>query len=430
MCTSSVVLDRVEDKNPTRKPESSDKVIEDIALLAEAENCQPKARPSGASPNLMCVSKILSNITHEPVKAANPRYSKGIPQASTKESHQGTSQSLLGRLLHQQDKLKETPWFFIKPHLKIDETTTNHSSKRDDEPPRYTVEEETSTENTEESLDTFDYHLNLGLNATMSPNGGNQNNFYGNFGNNHSFQIRIPNFEGQACTKFNTNIFQNTNSMGGAYAFSQGPTYPNNCWNNNLGSYGNGPVPSMNPTNQFSTVDTEYGFVKKEDDAASSRDSTKSIASSHSESTYHCEKANDPHKPTMEDETNINFDVDSKEFITNYFHEADELNDHSYFHLERLPDINEEEMGYYEEDSEEEDADDEEEIEPEVIQQDPDENTFQLDEMEGATHLIRCEEKWEQEKLQWHSKWRKLFLCTLRDYPLTWFLLHQQEWRN
>eukprot|EP01018_Ginkgo_biloba_P039972 Gb_07360 [translate_table: standard] len=87
-------------------------------------------------------------------------------------------------------------------------------------------------------------------------------------------------------------------------------------------------------------------------------------------------------------------------------------------------------MGYYEEDSDEEDVDDEEEIELEVIKQDPDENTFHPNRTEGATHLIRCEEKWEQEKLQWHSKWRKLFLCTLRDYPLTWFLLHQQEWRN
>eukprot|EP01018_Ginkgo_biloba_P028536 Gb_36233 [translate_table: standard] len=87
-------------------------------------------------------------------------------------------------------------------------------------------------------------------------------------------------------------------------------------------------------------------------------------------------------------------------------------------------------MGYYEEDSNEEDVDDEEEIEPEVIQQDPDEKSFHPDGTEGATHLICCEEKWEQEKLQWHSKWRKLFLCTLRDYPLTWFLLHQQEWRN
>ena len=96
----------------------------------------------------------------------------------------------------------------------------------------------------------------------------------------------------------------------------------------------------------------------------SSRDSSKSTTSSHSESTYHCERASDPHEPTLEDETNINSDVDSEEFITNCLHEADELNHHSYFHLERLPDIGEEEMGYYEEDLDEEDVDDEEEIEP------------------------------------------------------------------
>eukprot|EP01018_Ginkgo_biloba_P012024 Gb_13383 [translate_table: standard] len=336
-----------EDRNPVHKPESNDKVIEDTALLEKAENCQPEARPSGASPNLTC-------------------------------------------------------------------------RKRNDEPPHCIAEEEPSTENIEESSNTSDNqytgfqtyetgqgfnnhqnvnvgnnwsnnntwgnnNLNLGRNATMSPNGGNQNNFYGNFGNNHSFQIGIPNFGGQACLGFNnTNIFQNSNSLGGTNTFNQGPTYPNNCWNNILGSYGNGSVLSMNPTNQFNNnyyngvvlltesipkiITGEYGFVKKEDDAASSRDSSESTTNSYLESTYHCERASDPHKPILEEETNINSDVDSEEFITNCLHKADELNHHSCFHLERLPDIDkEEEMGYYEEDSDVEDSNDEEEIEPEVI---------------------------------------------------------------
>eukprot|EP01018_Ginkgo_biloba_P032227 Gb_26725 [translate_table: standard] len=189
-------------------------------------------------------------------------------------------------------------------------------------------------------------NVNLGLNATMSPNGGNQNNFYGNFGSNHNFQIGIPNFGGQACPGLNnTNIFQNSNSMGGTNAFSQGPTYPNNCWNNNLGSYGNGPVPSMNPTNQFNN---------------------------------NCYNGGSPFN-------GINFQ--------NWGGNQPQNNN-------------------WGEDSDEEDADDEEEIEPEVIQQDPDENTFHPNGTEGATHLICCEEKWEQEKLQWHSKLQKLFLCT------------------
>eukprot|EP01018_Ginkgo_biloba_P015035 Gb_26369 [translate_table: standard] len=122
-----------EDKNFARKLESSDKVNGDTALLVETENCQPEARPSGASPNLLCGSITASNVTHEPVEVINQRDSQGIPQTLTGESPQGTSQSLLGRLLYQQDELKETPWFFIKPHPKIDERTTQFGSKETEE---------------------------------------------------------------------------------------------------------------------------------------------------------------------------------------------------------------------------------------------------------------------------------------------------------
>eukprot|EP01018_Ginkgo_biloba_P017970 Gb_10807 [translate_table: standard] len=106
-----------------------DKVNGDTALLAETENRQPKARPSGAYPNLPCRSITASNVTHEPVEVINQRDSQRIPQTPTGESPQGTSQSLLGRLLYQPDELKETPWFFIKPHPKIDERTTQYGSK-------------------------------------------------------------------------------------------------------------------------------------------------------------------------------------------------------------------------------------------------------------------------------------------------------------
>eukprot|EP01018_Ginkgo_biloba_P001086 Gb_18584 [translate_table: standard] len=81
-----------EDKNPSCNLESSDKVIEDISLLAEAENYQPEARPLGPSPNLTCGSNTLSNITHEPVEDANLRNSNETPQGSTEGSPQGTNQ--------------------------------------------------------------------------------------------------------------------------------------------------------------------------------------------------------------------------------------------------------------------------------------------------------------------------------------------------
>eukprot|EP01018_Ginkgo_biloba_P001297 Gb_29286 [translate_table: standard] len=68
---------RNEDRNPTRNPETSDKVIEDTTLLAETKNCQPEARPSRASPNLMYGSKILSNITHKPIEAAKSKALEG-----------------------------------------------------------------------------------------------------------------------------------------------------------------------------------------------------------------------------------------------------------------------------------------------------------------------------------------------------------------
>eukprot|EP01018_Ginkgo_biloba_P017972 Gb_10800 [translate_table: standard] len=262
---------------------------------------------------------------------------------------------------------------------------------------------------------------NLGPNTSMSPNGGNQNPFRGNPAPNFSSQMGAPNLGGQPCSYPNTN-FSNTNIMGNANSFNQGQTFPNTGWNNNLGTYGNGTMPNINPTNQFpntsynggnpfsgngglnhnwgianlpnpfniggnggnlgsGTTDTEHGFVKKGDDAASTRDSSESTTSSPLESTYHCGRASNPHEPTLEDEININSNVDSEEFTTNCSHNAYELNQHSCFHFKRLPEIDEEEeMGYYKEDLDAEDADDEEEIVPEVIQQDSDENTFQPDE--------------------------------------------------
>eukprot|EP01018_Ginkgo_biloba_P039792 Gb_05222 [translate_table: standard] len=311
------------DRNPAHKSESSDKVIEDTALLPEVENYQPKARPWRESPNLTCESKILSNITHELVKVANPRDSKGIPQASTEESPQGTK------------KME----FVINNLAKVSlqKETTNHP---------------VAQQRRKHSLRTSRSHQMLLI-------------------------TRIPNFRGQACPGFNnTNIFQNSNSMGGTNAFSQGPAYPNNesIPKTIIGGVANlrrpiGGAIQPKAIIMEGTIDTEYGFVKKEDDAASTRDSSESTASLHSKSTYHCERASDPHEPTLEDKTNINSDVDSEEFITNCLHEADELNHYSCFHLERLPNIDEEEeMGYYEEDSDEEDVDDEEEIELEVIQ--------------------------------------------------------------
>eukprot|EP01018_Ginkgo_biloba_P025267 Gb_17649 [translate_table: standard] len=68
------------DRNLARTSESNDKVIEEIALLAETEKCQTEARQSGASPDLICGSHILSNITHELVEASNQRDSHGIPK--------------------------------------------------------------------------------------------------------------------------------------------------------------------------------------------------------------------------------------------------------------------------------------------------------------------------------------------------------------
>jgi len=83
--------------------------------------------------------------------------------------------------------------------------------------------------------------------------GGNQNSLYENLRPNLSSQIGIPNLGGQAYFGFNTNAFPNTNSMGGTTTFNQGPTDPNNGWNNTLGSYGNGPMSSMNPSNPFNS---------------------------------------------------------------------------------------------------------------------------------------------------------------------------------
>ena len=95
-------------------------------------------------------------------------------------------------------------------------------------------------------------------------------------------------------------------------------------------------------------VNTGFGFMKEEDNASSTTASSESTASSYSESTYHCWMAGDPYEPTNEGELNIDSEADSEEFVTNWLHEAYELNQHSCFHLERRPDIDEEEeMGYY-----------------------------------------------------------------------------------
>lgn len=84
-----------EDRNSARKLKSSDKVNADTTLLAETQNNQQEAMPSRASPNLPCKSNTVLNVTHEPVEDINQRDSQGIPQASTEESPQGTSQSYI-----------------------------------------------------------------------------------------------------------------------------------------------------------------------------------------------------------------------------------------------------------------------------------------------------------------------------------------------
>eukprot|EP01018_Ginkgo_biloba_P021439 Gb_01196 [translate_table: standard] len=183
---------RAHDKNPAHTPESSDKVIEDTTLLVEAEKYQSEARPSGASPNLTCRSNILSNITYEPVGAT--RDSQRIPQGSTEESPQGTNHSytcqtpvptgrakgdslvfdistnsikkLTKRLLGSDPKRPqdESPTTFptnSRSFEEILESVINNLPKvtlveREGEPPRYIAEEETSIENIEETLDTFD----------------------------------------------------------------------------------------------------------------------------------------------------------------------------------------------------------------------------------------------------------------------------------
>eukprot|EP01018_Ginkgo_biloba_P011604 Gb_32813 [translate_table: standard] len=141
-----------EDRNPAHNLESSDKVIEDTALLVETKNFQSKARPSGASPNLMCKIHSLSNITHELDEAT--RDSQGIPQASTEESPQGTDPKR-----PQEDSNVTTPT--NRSFEEIVESVIKDFPKivlleREDEPPSYIAEGETSTKNTEESSDTSD----------------------------------------------------------------------------------------------------------------------------------------------------------------------------------------------------------------------------------------------------------------------------------
>eukprot|EP01018_Ginkgo_biloba_P017425 Gb_05199 [translate_table: standard] len=183
-----------EHKNPTHIPKSSDKVTEETALLADTEKCQPEAMPSGASPDLMCKSHILSNITHEPVKASTQRDSHGIPQISTEESPQGTDQIHLWQTPVPMGRAKGDPLVFVistnsikkltkrllgsnprRPPNKSPVTLTTNSRsfdkilesvvnnlpkitllEREDEPPRYIAKEETSTKNTDEASETFD----------------------------------------------------------------------------------------------------------------------------------------------------------------------------------------------------------------------------------------------------------------------------------
>eukprot|EP01018_Ginkgo_biloba_P027343 Gb_24912 [translate_table: standard] len=182
-----------EDRNPARTLESNDKVTEETALLAEMEKCQLEANPSGASPDLTCKSHILSNIMHKPVEASNQRDSWGLPQVSTEESPQGIDQSyswqtpmpmgqvkgdplvfdintnsikkltkrLVSNLKRPQDESPVTFPSNSRSFKEILESVINDLPKvtlleREDKPPHCILEEETSTKNIDETLDTFD----------------------------------------------------------------------------------------------------------------------------------------------------------------------------------------------------------------------------------------------------------------------------------
>eukprot|EP01018_Ginkgo_biloba_P018450 Gb_13794 [translate_table: standard] len=182
------------DRNPTRTPESNDKVTEETALLAKTEKCQLEAMPLGAFLDLMCRSHILSYITHEPVEASTQWDSHGIPQISTEESPQGTYQShiwqspaptrlakgdplvfgirtnfikiLTKRLLGSNPKRPpdESPVTFPTNNRSFEEileSVINDLPKitlleREDEPPHCVAEEENATDNTDEASKTSD----------------------------------------------------------------------------------------------------------------------------------------------------------------------------------------------------------------------------------------------------------------------------------
>eukprot|EP01018_Ginkgo_biloba_P037235 Gb_08280 [translate_table: standard] len=198
-----------EDRNPARNPESSDKVIEDTALLAKMENCQPEVRPLGASPNLTCRSNIVSNITHKPIESINPKDSSGIPQGSTEGSPQGTDQSYTWQTPTPARRAKGDPLVFdisinsIKKLMKrllstnpkrpqeesnvtfptnsrsfeetlesvINELPKLAFTEGEEGPPRCIAEEETSTKDTEESSDTSsEFHYKMDEPVSMHKN--------------------------------------------------------------------------------------------------------------------------------------------------------------------------------------------------------------------------------------------------------------------
>eukprot|EP01018_Ginkgo_biloba_P004641 Gb_20581 [translate_table: standard] len=155
----------MEPTNPTRTPESNDKVTEETTLLAETKKCQPEAMPSGASPGLTCRSHTISNITHKPIETPTPRTrAKGDPlvfDISTNPIKKLTKRLLGSNPKRPPDGSLVTFPTNIRSFKEILESIINNLLKitlleREDEPPCYVTEEETSTDNTDEASETSD----------------------------------------------------------------------------------------------------------------------------------------------------------------------------------------------------------------------------------------------------------------------------------
>eukprot|EP01018_Ginkgo_biloba_P040928 Gb_10168 [translate_table: standard] len=120
-----------EDKNFVRKPESSDKVSEDTALLVEMENCQPEARPLGASPNLTTnsIKKLTKRLLGTDPK--RPQEDKNVTFPTNR-----SFEEILDSVINE----------FLKINL----------TEGEDGPPCCIAEEETFTDTTEESSESSD----------------------------------------------------------------------------------------------------------------------------------------------------------------------------------------------------------------------------------------------------------------------------------